>query len=145
MRKTADILWVDDSLWVQRQTIDDVKNALSATMTFASTISEAKSKLDKGGFKIVILDMQIERDTQGALTILSYMSGRAAAEPTKRRPWVIIYTLEYGDNDHPNAMFPDFIIEVVPKHYSNSSFLIRKIKDALYILDATRMIGKAKL
>jgi DNA-binding NtrC family response regulator len=146
MRKNADILWVDDSLWVQTQTIDDIKRALSVRMTFASTISVAKSTLDKGDFKIIILDMHIDKDSQGGLTILRYMSEQADAKPAKPRPWVIVYTGDDdGDHGHYNAMFPNFIIEVVPKHYSNSSFLIRKIKDALHTLDKTPVVGKAKL
>ncbi|HXO67956.1 MAG TPA: hypothetical protein VN838_03245 [Bradyrhizobium sp.] len=130
MSETADILWMDDDLEEQRPLIEIIKKELSATITFASTISVAKSKLDEGDFKIVILDMLIDRDTRGGLTVLRHISERVNAKPFRPPPNVIIYTVNFGER--VTDMFPNVSVDIILKLGGARHFIElieRKLRD----------------
>src|SRR5205809_815703 len=128
MREDADILWVDDDLFMERRIIDEIRETFSATITFASTIPVAKSKLDKGDFKIVILDMLIDGKMEGGLIVLRYMSEQADANPLRLRPAVIIRSVKFDTNDILDESFPNFDVYVVSKLEPPARYFIKLIE-----------------
>jgi DNA-binding NtrC family response regulator len=96
MTAVADILWVDDELDTASGLISEVQLLSAATISFASTASMARWRLDHAVFKIVILDMYLGADSEGGRTVLQYIADRADENASRgmpdKNPTVIIFT-----------------------------------------------------